>query len=322
MMHLLWLLTLFIPAVALAHGAAPHEDAAPSVEPRTMASLPWGSDWWSWLLLAVTITLYVVGFARVWRTASPRLRVLHRRDAVCFVLGWLTLFVALVSPLHPWGQELFSAHMVQHELLMVIAAPLLVLGRPYLAFTRALPAGMVRRLLSKPLHVRPMWRIATLPLVAWAVHAVALWIWHLPSLFQATLTNDLIHTAQHVCFFGTALLFWWSLLRGRPGAAGYGAAILYLFTTAAHSGALGALMTVARRVWYPAYAATAPAWGLTALEDQQLGGLFMWVPAGTIYAAVALILLVAWLGDTDRRELERELRADRLRRAEQEPELS
>ena len=120
------------------------------------------------------------------------------------------------------------------------------------------------------------------------------------------LTEFAIHFLQHASFFGTALLFWWAIVRERPGTAGYGVAILYLFTTAAHSGALGALLSLARRSFYPAYASTTAAWGLTPLEDQQLGGLIMWVPAGAIYTVAALALLAAWLHDTEERASARE----------------
>ena len=119
-------------------------------------------------------------------------------------------------------------------------------------------------------------------MTAWWVHAAALWLWHIPRFFQATLDNDWIHSAQHVSFLGSALLFWWSLFYAH-GKVRYGASVLYLFTTAVHTSILGALLTFASTVWYPDYAATTPAWGLTPLEDQQVGGLIMWIPAGLVY---------------------------------------
>ena len=133
------------------------------------------------------------------------------------------------------------------------------------------------------------------------IHAVALWVWHLPSLFQATIDNDWIHTAQHASFLGSALLFWWAIIGGRHHLSGYGMAVLYMFTTALHSGLLGALITFARSVWYPAYAHTTQSWGLTPLEDQQLGGLIMWVPAGLVYIFAGLAFVVAWMRESERR---------------------
>jgi putative membrane protein len=139
-----------------------------------------------------------------------------------------------------------------------------------------------------------------------------LWVWHAPTLFQATLKSDLVHTCQHVCFLGSALLFWWALIHGPQGLMGYGAALLYLFTTSAHSGALGALITFTGSVLYPAYDKTTASWGLTALEDQQLGGLIMWVPAGLVYIGAGLALCTGWMRESERRVLRREAAATRL----------
>jgi putative membrane protein len=136
--------------------------------------------------------------------------------------------------------------------------------------------------------------------VAFIVHGVALWVWHIPFLFQATLTNDLVHTLQHASFLGSALLFWWAIIYGKRGVASYGAGVLYLFVTSVHSGILGALLTFTRRVWYPIYAPTAAEWGLTPIEDQQLGGLIMWVPAGVVYIVAALFMLAAWINSSER----------------------
>jgi len=138
------------------------------------------------------------------------------------------------------------------------------------------------------------WRTVTSPLSAWTIHAIVLWVWHAPSLFDATLVDRGIHNLQHVTFLLSALLFWFALLSARAREA-QGVAILYLFTTTVHTGALGALITFAARPWYAHYLATAPKWGLTALEDQQLGGLIMWVPASMVFVGFALVLLARWI---------------------------
>jgi cytochrome c oxidase assembly factor CtaG len=117
-------------------------------------------------------------------------------------------------------------------------------------------------------------------------------------LFQATLSSDWIHSAQHISFLGTALLFWWSLFYAH-GRTGYGSSVLYVFTTAVHTSILGALLTFAGAVWYPAYAPSTTAWGLSPLEDQQIGGLIMWIPAGVVYLAAGLWLLALCLRDSD-----------------------
>jgi putative membrane protein len=270
--------------------------------------------WYTWGLdpvviagLALTGWLYRRGFRRVWRE-SARGRVTLRSEAWAFGAGWLALFVALVSPLHPWGEVLFSAHMTQHEVLMLVAAPLLVLGRPLVPFLWALPARLRQKVggIGKRKSFKNVWRGLTNPLVAWAIHAVALWMWHAPALFQATLRSDLVHTLQHLSFLGSALLFWWALIHGRRGLMGYGAAVLYMFTTSVHSGVLGALITFAHAVWYPAYATSTQSWGLTPLEDQQLGGLIMWVPAGLVYIIAGMALMVGWMRESEQRVARRE----------------
>lgn len=256
--------------------------------------------------LALSLVLFVVGFRHLRRT--------RKWEGICFACGWFALFVALVSPLHAWGRVLFSAHMTQHEVLMLVAAPLLVLGRPLVVFLWAFPVSWSRRLgnFGKVRWVQRTWRLLTIPLVAWVVHAVALWIWHVPVLFEAVLQNEWVHTLQHLSFLISALLFWWALIHGPQGAMGYGAAVLYLFTTSIHSGALGALITIAGSVWYPSYIPFTSSWGLTPLEDQQLGGLIMWIPAGLVYIIAGLALFAGWLRESDLRAARRE-RADFVR---------
>src|SRR5204862_1105595 len=180
---------------------------------------------------------------------------------------------AFLPPIETLSDELFSAHMVQHELLMIVAAPLFVVGAPVLG---ALLPWFARRAIVGLERVPLLAALAgalTAPPIVWLMHAAALWLWHMPALFEAAVEHEEIHFVQHACFFGTALLFWWTLMRGRYGRLGYGAAILYIFTTSMHSGLLGALLTMSTRTWYPVYAETAARRGLTPLEDQQLGGL-------------------------------------------------
>jgi putative membrane protein len=290
---------------ALAHEGRP-------VEPHDLWSA-WTFEPGVVVPLVVTAVLYGVGLRRLWSGAGVG-RGVRRWEAACFAGGWLSLAVALVSPLHTLGGALFSAHMAQHEVLMALAAPLLVLGRPLVPWTFALPRARRSTVggWAKRGWVRGPWRAVSGPGAAWTLHAAALWLWHMPLLYGLALRSEAVHGLQHACFLGTALLFWWALLRGRGARLGYGAAVLYLFTTAAHSGALGALLTFARSPWYPGYAATTAPWGLTALEDQQLAGLIMWVPAGAAYLVAALWLFAEWLRESERRTLRREARLARL----------
>ncbi|HEX3251886.1 MAG TPA: cytochrome c oxidase assembly protein [Pyrinomonadaceae bacterium] len=287
-------LRLCVKPVLLFHEGKPHNWhdllRAWSFEPLVVISL------------IISAVLFVIGLHHLHR------RSIRTWEALCFALGWLALCVALVSPLHAWGQVLFSAHMTQHEILMLVAAPLLVLGRPLIAFLWAIPTDWSRSLgrIAKIPPLNRLWRTFTIPLVAWLVHAIALWVWHIPVLFEAVLHYESVHTAQHLSFLVSALLFWWALIHGPQGALGYGAAVLYLFTTSVHSGILGALITLAGSVWYPSYVGLTNSWGLTPLEDQQLGGLIMWIPAGLVYVIAGLALFAGWLREADVRAGKRE----------------
>jgi len=255
--------------------------------------------WTAWKLEPGAFIPIALAALLYWRGARRPLAI-PRRERTCFWAGMAVLALALLSPLHPLGEVLFSAHMAQHEILMLIAAPLLVLARPLVPLLWGLPFAWRRTAghwTRTPL-VQRIWHGATEPLSAWWIHAAALWVWHVPSLFQATLRSEWVHTAQHLSFLLSALLFWWSLVEAR-GRMGHGQSVFYIFTTALHTGILGALLTFAPVVLYPAYAATTRAWGLTPLQDQQIGGLIMWVPAGVVYLAAGLVSLAAWLRESD-----------------------
>jgi len=249
------------------------------------------------LPLVLLGALYTAGLLRLRRRAPSAVRT---SQVACFAAGFATLVVALGPPLHELSEQLFTAHMIQHELLMVVAAPLLVLARPGPVLLWAFSRANRRRIgaaVRSPI-VRGPWSVATRPFDAWLLHGIVIWVWHIPMFFQATLHNDLVHAAQHVSFLGSALLFWWSITHGMRRAA-RGMSIVYLFTTVVHTGVLGALMAFAHAPWYPDYAAGAARWGLTALADQQLGGLVMWVPASATYLVAALAIMRVWLRDSE-----------------------
>lgn len=147
-------------------------------------------------------------------------------------------------------------------------------------------------------------RFLTGSLAVWVIHGLALWVWHIPRLYEAALASEAVHAVQHLSFFVTAALFWWALVYGRYGRVGYGVGVFYVFTTALHSSILGALLTLAPRLWYPVYGERAAGWGggsRDALEDQQLASLLMWVPTGVIFIVLGLALFAAWLGESERR---------------------
>jgi cytochrome c oxidase assembly factor CtaG len=272
------------------------------------ASTGFGAIGWSWdpgvvIPIVASVALYVLG-ARAIRRRDVERGCAHggvptwRSSA--FVAGIVVLVIALVSPLDRVSDQLFSVHMIQHELLMAVAAPLLVLGDPLLVMLWAFPAGArqsIGRTLRGPV-VRRTWHVASRPFDAWLIHLVAIWGWHVPFLFQAALRSDAVHALQHASFLGSGLLFWWAVIHPRRRAM-LGMSIIYLFTTAVHTAVLGALMTMSRTPWYPLYGSAGAAWGLTPLADQQLAGLVMWIPASLTYLVAALLILRRWIRESE-----------------------
>ena len=250
------------------------------------------------VLLLIAAVGYAAGIARLRPHVHAR-RELGGR-AAAFAAGWLALAAALLSPLDAAAGRSFAAHMVQHEILMLVAAPLLVLGRglPTLLWSLPHDARVAVGRVTKNRAFHAFWQRLTAPITAWLLHGAALWVWHAPPFFNAALGDGALHHWQHATFFVTALIFWHALLR-HGAQNSRGAAIFYLFTTTVHTGVLGALITFARAPLYAPfdYGLLQPG-GLTPLEDQQLGGLIMWVPGALVYVGAALTLLARWLRDS------------------------
>jgi putative membrane protein len=280
--------TVFICAGALPASTWAHQPGAES------GALEWNLEPWIVATLVASLVFYARGVHRLWQRAGAA-RGISRGEVTSFVAGWAVLAIALLSPIDTLGGELFSMHMVQHELLMVVAAPLFVLARPLEAWAWGLPRGWAGAVagLARRRAVAAMWKGLTDPVGAWVVHAAALWIWHIPPFFEAALRDDNLHALQHSTFLASALAFWWSVLKPRGVADAMGLASL--FTTMLHTGVLGALLTFGMRPWYTAYRQTEH-YGLTLLEDQQLGGLVMWVPGGLAYLAAGLVIAYGLLG--------------------------
>lgn len=268
--------------------------AAPALGPWDVAGL---------LAAVAGAALYAAGLWRIRRLPGGGRSAVPVPAAVACGLGWLALAAALGPPLAPLADLLFAVHMGQHELLMLVAPPLMVLGRPLQVVLRALPRrlrGAVARAVRARV-VAPAWRLVTAPAAVLLLQTAVLWLWHLPGAFEAALRHDGLHALQHVSFFTAAALFWWALVHGRFGRLGYGVGVVAVFLTALQSGALGALVAVADAPLYPTHALHAAALGEDPLADQQLAGLLMWVPAGVALLVGGLALFAAALGQAARR---------------------
>jgi putative membrane protein len=237
--------------------------------------------------LALAALVYAAGLARL-RARSDRGRKALSRDAALFAIGWLTLAGALTSPLHRAGETSFTMHMIEHEIVMLVSALLLVAARPGAVLLWAFPAGFRRPLGA--VGRWGLWRVLADPFVATFIQGAVIVVWHVPRLFDLALGSAAWHVAQHLSFVLSALLFWWAMLHGRGGPL---VAAACLFVTAMIGGGLGALMTLSSSPWYEGYAALGltPS-GLTPEQDQQLAGLIMWVPGGAWHLAASLWFLM------------------------------
>jgi cytochrome c oxidase assembly factor CtaG len=263
---------------AFAHTAAAARTGWPAPEPGMLVPM----------LAAAGI--YAAGFVRLRRRSGPGRGELDRRGRI-FAGGMAVLALATLSPLHALGARSFTAHMAEHELIMLGAAPLMVWSRPLGVMIWAFPPAARQGLAAVPRNgvVSSLWRIFTDPLLATVLQAAALWIWHLPSLFDMALRSEGWHAAQHLCFFVSALFFWSAMLS--PRRSPWTAAAL-LFATSMITGALGAFMALSESPWYAPYAAMGlAAFGLTPSQDQELAGVLMWVPGGLFHAIVAIAML-------------------------------
>jgi putative membrane protein len=275
-------------AVMLAHHFVSSGDiwASWSFEPVTVA------------LLALSALLYAVGAARLQRRRRP----LSRRRTTAFYAGLGVLAVALLSPLHALSEVLLSAHMVQHLLLILAAAPLLVYGAAVVPVVVGLPRS-IRSLTQRTRSVvAPTLRSLFNPIVVGCLQALAIWLWHLPALYRWGLNSSALHALEHASFLSTALLFWTLVIgAGRRRRPMYGVAIVVVFATMLQSSALGAVLSFATRPLYSVHLVGAREWGIEPLVDQELAGLIMWIPAGAIYLLTMAVLFGAWLKDADRR---------------------
>jgi cytochrome c oxidase assembly factor CtaG len=255
---------------------------------------------------------YVVGYRRL--SARRRRADVAMTRGMVFGAGYCVLLVALVSPLHTLGEDLFSAHMVQHLLLTHVAAPLLLAANSMPVVLWALPErdrAAVGRWIGHERLIRGPLKLLTHPAIAWSLYLASQWLWHQPTAYQWALANRWVHYAEHLTFFGAAVLFWWPVVGAAPlgSPLSYPARILYAFLAWIPNSILGAGIALSPSVLYSHYAERARLMGVDAQSDQVLAGLIMWIPGDLLFLGILLLLLVAFLRQEERaaERIDREL---------------
>ena len=218
--------------------------------------------------------------------------------------GYAVLMVALASPLAAFADWVFWVHMVQHLLVTLVAAPMLLLGAPLALFTRA-SSPRTRRRIARVAHGRVA-QALTHPFVAWSSFTLAMWLTHFTGLYDAALANQVLHGVEHVLYLAVALLFWWPVIGLDPGARrlGWPARIGYLIVAIPQQSFLGLAIYSSKRVLYANYESLERSWGPAALSDQRIAGMVMWIGGDFVLLACLIATLMAWMR-ADEREAHR-----------------
>ena len=249
-----------------------------------------------WIIIPLMLVSFI--YMRGWWKLRRRLpRRFGSGNLIAFQSGVLTLFLALASPLHELAEKLLQFHMIQHLLLMMVVPPLLLLGAPIVPLLRGLPRAALRYGLRQLFSSRWFKRVAscfTDPLVCLLGFTVSNVAWHVPTLYELALRSEFWHAVQHICFFGTGLLFWWPVVQPWPSRLRWPrwTVIPYLLFADIQNTALSAFLIFSERVLYPTYAAVPRLWGISVLDDQAAAGAIMWVPGSVIFLVPVVVLAI------------------------------
>lgn len=265
-------------------------------------------QWEPWLLacIAAAAAPYAAGMLRM---GARRAQILGRWRASSFLGGLLVLFLALMSPLDTVADDLFSAHMLQHMLLLLVIPPMLVYGRPVITWLWAFDVGSRRAVVSgwKRAKLQAVFDFLMRPLCVWLLLSAALCYWHLPGPYDAAVRHEWLHDLEHLSFLAFSLAFWTIMIEpyGRRRALGYGATIVFVVSSGFVMSLIGAILTFATTPLYAVHLHTTQAYGLTPLQDQQLAGIIMWIPSNLVHVAALSALFFGWFRADERRASER-----------------
>ncbi len=296
------------PLPALGHGASAPAPELPGI------LLQWRFEPSAIGGVALAAAAYLWAVKRVQRAHSAHPHPKRRRWF--FLAGLATLVLALASPIEAYEGQLFSVHMLQHMLIELVAAPLLLAGAPVTLALRAASPSLRRRLLailqSRVVH------LISFPVVAWVLFAGVNWGWHFSILYNEALENPWLHYVEHASFLAAALLFWWPVLGVDPSPwrMPHPVRLLYLFVAMPQNSFLGVALLSAATVLYPHYVTNLRRWGPTPLDDQRLGGTLMWVGGDLAFLAGMVVVIAGWMAYEDRRtaRLDARLAAERAAR--------
>ena len=295
-------LAVAVPSVVLAHGATAPSPSFPGV------LLEWRMD--PFVLVALTTA------AIAWVTLLRRVAARHPghphpgwRNAA-FLAGLAVLALALLSPIEAYEGALFSVHMLQHMMLELVAAPLLLLGAPATLALRAASPPVRGRLLAV-LHSRVI-AVLSFPLLAWLLFAAVNWGWHFSALYDQALETPWLHDLQHLTFLGAALLFWWPVVGADPARwrLPHPVRLFYLFLAMPQNSFLGIALMSAPTALYPHYLTNLRAWGPSPAVDQNVGGMLMWVGGDVVFLLAMGLVVAAWVRAEDRRTARADARED------------
>lgn len=304
-----------VAAVLVAKAVLAHGGVVPA-EPPTLANL--ALDWTFEPAVVLPLLAAAIGWLRIVQRidrAHPANPV-PRRRTVAFLAGLAAIAVALLSGIDRYDTTLFSIHMVQHVLLTLVAAPLIVLGAPITTLLRAATPNVRRTVILPILHSRVL-RVLSFPLVSWLLFAAVMWGSHFSPLFNAALEDPAVHDLEHALFVGAGLLFWWPAvgLDPSPWRMPHPVRAMYVFLQMPQNTFLAVTILNSTVVLYAHYATTVRTWGPSVLEDQQIAGGVMWLSGDILFLTGLAGILAGWMLHETAQEVVADRRVDRERAA-------